>query len=437
MKGWSLIIKNKFAKNTLFILAEKGIALPLNFLAFVIVARQFGPFEFGVISFGLSMVALFAPFSKFAYETIITKHLSLGVPFASLFKVSFRLRLIGSFIVFAGLMGTVFFTLDSPSLITFIGILGLTIFLDAFIIYDSFFQSILKSQYSGYSRGISLIVGSALRIWIALIWTDLLLIALTFIVERIFTILLMYYFYTKNHDGFSHQNSSPISAKVLFRESLPLILTNLLILINFKIDQVMIQYFMGNEAVGVYASAVRFSEVWYMIPTAIMASYFPFITQNIENESLILKTLLRISLFLVLTSVGIAVLTTLISGPLVNIVLGKSYYESASVIEIHIWASLFFFAGHPVSKVLIAKNKTWINFTGKFAAVILNIGLNLWLIPTYGINGAAIATLISYALGYYFYYFFFVETRQLIWRITTEPIRMIYRGMGSRPGSGS
>jgi len=418
---------NKFNKNTLFILGEKVIALPLNFLTFIILARYLGLEKFGLMSFGLSILALFAPFSQFAYDTILTKYLSDGVSFKAIVKNAIPLRLLGSSIVYTAIVGLIYLTQQESQIFWFLSIVSLTIFLDSFLIYDSYFQSKLKSKFTTGVRTFAIIVGCSARILLAINGGSLMLIGISFVGEKLIILLLMWLTSKKVIATETVNEKIAPLPMVLFKESLPLIITNILILINFKIDQILIEYFMTTSDVGIYAGAVRFSEVWYMIPTALMASYFPFLSVNIADESLVMKTVLKVSKYLIYISLGIAVVISCTSGFFIDILLGQQYIQTSAILNLHIWASIFFFAGHPISKLLIAKGKTWINLVGKFISAIINFVLNWILIPMNGLQGAAIATLVSYAVGYYFYYFFFSETRPIIWKISKEPFVHIYK----------
>jgi O-antigen/teichoic acid export membrane protein len=360
MISWNSIVANKYNKNTLFILAEKGVSLPFNFITFIILARQFGPTEFGLMSYGLSLVAILAPLSKFAYDTVITKYLSMGYSIPDLLKTSIKLRVLGSLSVMSFLIGYALIFIDNPSLEFFVILVSITIIIEVFTLYDSVFQVQLRSQYSSYAQSTSLIIGSSVRICIALSNPDIILIGWSLVGERVISVAMRWYFYQTNTSLPKSTKVNNLYSKELFIESLPLILTNLLILINFKADQILIAYFMNESAVGIYAAAVRYSEVWYMIPIALMTSYFPYISKNIDQESLVRKTIIRLSSSLTWAAVFIAICTSLLGPWLIEILFGKSYEEAAIVLSIHIWASVFFFLGHPMSKVLIAKKKTWI-----------------------------------------------------------------------------
>lgn len=66
-------------------------------------------------------------------------------------------------------------------------------------------------------------------------------------------------------------------AKSLLHESWPLILSGLSIILYMKTDLVMLGSIVGEEAVGIYSSATKISEIWYFIPNIIIASVSPSI----------------------------------------------------------------------------------------------------------------------------------------------------------------
>jgi polysaccharide transporter, PST family len=79
-----------------------------------------------------------------------------------------------------------------------------------------------------------------------------------------------------------------------------------------------------------------------------------------------------------------------------------------------VWASLFVFFGYVANKVLLIENLSKLILFKEVLGAIINISLNILLIPTYGLMGAAIATLISYSIAFVFSLILFKRTRFLI-----------------------
>jgi O-antigen/teichoic acid export membrane protein len=186
----------------------------------------------------------------------------------------------------------------------------------------------------------------------------------------------------------------------VLKDSWPLMLSVLAITIYMKIDQVIIRNMLDEKQVGYYAAAVRLTEAWYFIPAAIVTSLFPAILNAKQaDERIYMNRLQKLYDLLVLIAVGIALPVTIFSKEIVVILLGSDYINSAAVLTIYIWGSVAVFLGIASNQYLVTENFTHISFYRTLAGVIINIILNLMLIPIIGILGSALATLFSYTLS--------------------------------------
>jgi O-antigen/teichoic acid export membrane protein len=179
-----------------------------------------------------------------------------------------------------------------------------------------------------------------------------------------------------------------------------------------RIDQVMIGSMLDNEAVGIYSVAVKLSETWYFIPMMISTSVFPAILKaRKKSQELYLKRIQTLfdafTWFTIIIALGVSLLSPFI----IDILYGDKFASAATVLSIHIWAGVFVFLGVASSKYLIAENITRITFYRTIAGAIINILLNLIFIPTYGIIGVAVATVISYAASAFISNAFYKNSR--------------------------
>jgi O-antigen/teichoic acid export membrane protein len=186
----------------------------------------------------------------------------------------------------------------------------------------------------------------------------------------------------------------------MLQDSWPLILSGVMVTIYMKIDQVMLGNMANAQAVGNYAAAVRFSEIWYFIPMAVCSSVFPAIIRakqrSREEYYARLQQLYDLMAWIAL---AIAIPMTFASVPLLTTLLGKEFAEAGQILAWHIWASPFVFLGVAQSQWLMAENFTHLSFAKTSLGAITNILLNLVLIPPYEGVGAAIATMISYGVS--------------------------------------
>jgi O-antigen/teichoic acid export membrane protein len=185
-------------------------------------------------------------------------------------------------------------------------------------------------------------------------------------------------------------------ARSIFKDSWPLMLSGAAISIYMKIDQVMIGNILGEKQVGLYAAAVKISEIWYFIPVLICASVFPAIVNAKNDPPLYKKRLHNLYWLMFILAASLAVPISILARPLVRIIFGQGYLPAAGALQIHIWAGIGIFLAVALSQYLLSENLNIINFVMTLSSAVLNIILNLFLIKSWGINGAAFATLISY-----------------------------------------
>jgi polysaccharide transporter, PST family len=152
----------------------------------------------------------------------------------------------------------------------------------------------------------------------------------------------------------------------------------------------------GDKAVGIYSAATRISEVWYFIPMAVSSSVMPSIFKAKEiSEELYYRRIGELNRGLVWLSIAVAIIMTFLSKSIILMLFGDGYIESANILSVHVWASVFVFTGVATSGWFIAENLTYLTLYRTLTGAVVNVILNAILIPIYGGIGAAIATVIA------------------------------------------
>jgi O-antigen/teichoic acid export membrane protein len=189
--------------------------------------------------------------------------------------------------------------------------------------------------------------------------------------------------------------------------------------VYLKIDQVMLKHMAGNSEVGVYSVAVSFSEASYFIPIAIANSFFPkLIAEREQSELKYEESLLNLLRLLLGFSILLIGAVWLLSGPMIGLVMSEEFSSVEYLLKIHVLATLFIFLRALVSKWIILEGLYKFSAISQGGGALLNVILNLLLIPHYGATGAAWATVLSYGFASYFVFFFFKETRYIFDKLT-------------------
>jgi O-antigen/teichoic acid export membrane protein len=154
----------------------------------------------------------------------------------------------------------------------------------------------------------------------------------------------------------------------------------------------------------------------------VTSSLFPAIVNAKKiSEALYLQRLQRLYTFMIWMAISIAIPMTFLNEWLIVLLYGEAYRAAGQVLEIHIWAGVFVFLGVGFGRYLITENMTKIYFYRTATGAFLNIILNYFLIPFYGISGAAISTLLAQAITNYVYDIFNKELHQQL-KLKTKAI---------------
>jgi O-antigen/teichoic acid export membrane protein len=412
----------KYFKNTSWLFGEKILRMIVGLFVGIWVARYLGPERFGLFSYAQSFVGLFTAIATLGLDGIVVRELVKDESRRDeLIGTAFWLKVMGAFGVLIILAIAVNFTSNDSYTNTLVFIIASATIFQSFNVIDMYFQSKVLSKYVVYANIISLFISSLVKIILILNKAPLIAFAWIVVFDSFVLACGYIYFFMKNNLSFKIQNLkfNKITAVSLLKDSWPLILSSMLIAVYMKIDQIMIKEMIGSEAVGQYSAAVRLSEAWYFIPMVIASSLFPaIINAKKQSEELYYARLQKLYDIMVWMAIAIALPMTFLSDWVIYILYGEQYNQAGSVLIIHIWAGIFVNFSIISGRWYINENLVYLAFCRNISGVIINIGLNLWLIPRYGIQGAAIATLISYFIANYLFDLLNKQTRKVFYQKT-------------------
>ncbi len=410
----------KIIGNTGWLFTEKIVQMFLGLLVGVWITRYLGPERFGRLNYAIAIVGLFLPFAKLGLDSIAIRNLARDPECKNeTLGTSLFLRLIGSALTFFIVLGviTVSTSSENPNYwetIWLVGIAASGTIIQSFEVIDYWFQSQVQSKYSVLARNSAYVLINGVKVILIQMKAPLIAFAIAMVVEYGLSAIGLIIAYRFSGNLIQAWKVNLHHAKSLLQDSWPLILSGIVIMIYMRIDQVMLGQIVGEKSVGIYSAAVKISELWYFVPNAIVNSVFPSIVQAKEiGEVVYYRRLQHLFTTVTLLAYSVAIPITFLATPIVTLIYGESYAEAGAILNIHIWAGLFVSLG--------VARETWITTEGlmKFSAVtsaigaIVNIILNLILIPQYGGLGAAIATVIAQIVASYAIGAFYLPTRRI------------------------
>lgn len=365
------------------------------------VARYLGPEQFGTLNYAIAFVVLFTAFSTLGLDGIVVRGIVHDPDSANeVLGSTFVLKLIGGVVALA-LTVTIISMIRPEDNLTrwLVGIIAAGMIFQAFDAIDFWFQSQVLSKFTVIAKSTAFVLANIGKVILILTGASLIAFAWIALAEIVMGAMGLIIVYRTRGYALLKWRVRLGRAKSLLKDSWPLIFSVIFVMIYMKIDQIMLGEMVGNEAVGIYSAAVRLSEAWYFIPTAIAASVFPAIIEAKKiSEKLYNSHLQKLYNLMTWMAVSIALPVTFFAGYIIQILYGEKYAGAGTVLAIHIWAGVFVFLSVASGRYLLTENYTRLFFFRNSIGAAVNILLNFALIPKYGINGAAIATFVSYSL---------------------------------------
>ena len=414
--------KRDFITNTSWIMSERIISMVVTFVLTILVARVLGPEDYGLLSYALSLVTLFAAAGHVGLNGIVVRELvKVSGEREKILGTSFVIK-VGGYLVGAFLLMMYALFYEGYDSIEFWLIVFslISLIFSPFGVVEYWFHANLKADLSFRARMLALSITSVLKIVLIISAAPVIMYAILHSVNALLVavalVLLLYFRYGMSVLGWKFDRQI---ARELWSRGWLIYLGSVFAAIYLKIDQVMIKWFVGGDAVGIYAVASMMSEAWYFVPVAIMSSVFPSLIRLHETDTgqfknrmqQVIDLLFMVSLLLV---VGVIIFAQFL---MVHI-FGSEYEASVSILMIHICAAPFIFMRAAFSRWLLIEDAVIYSVWTHGLGAIMNVVVNAILIPRFGVEGAAWATVLSYAMASYISLLFPSRTRPVFWMMT-------------------
>jgi O-antigen/teichoic acid export membrane protein len=414
----------KIISNTSWLFADRLFRMLFSLIVGVWMARYLGPENFGILNYVISFTSLFFSIATLGLDSVIV-HKLIKDPESEKTTLGtiFTFQFLGGLIAYTILYFSVhLINANQQLVISMTLIYGFVLLLKSFEVFKYWFESKLQSKLSVWAENV--VYFAFIIVKIIFLISGVSLITLTYIVliEAILTAFSLFLIYVNKYGSIKLWNFSINHGIFFLKDSWPFIISGIAVVVYTRIDSVMLGQMLGNKSVGIYSVALRISEIWYFIPMTIVASAFPsIIASKLTSEEVYINNFKKLFRVLFLIAFFIAVCTTLFAKITIALLYGDKYIESASLLIIQTWSGIFVFLGVAGGRWFLAENLQGLLIYRTILGAITNIGLNIVLIPKYGIHGAAFATLISQAVANLFSNFFGKKSRQLF-RMQIESI---------------
>tara|TARA_Y100000310_G_scaffold311422_2_gene357686 strand:+ start:85 stop:1575 length:1491 start_codon:yes stop_codon:yes gene_type:complete len=402
----------RLVKGTFLIFISGTLAALLSYLLRLFLARTFSVEEYGLI---YAIVALFSFFSIFVGLGMNSSLIRFATEFKfkkQFDKIKNSIIIIAIFQFLIALFISIIFIIFSKQIAehylhskdTFV----LIILFALFFILNPLFNLLKESfrvfkKIKFYSLADVLYPASILLLTLILVSVGLGLysVFIAHIISIFFLIIFFYFLFTKKvFPKFTKLRFEfdYILTKKLFKFGFPLLMAGTFGIVYGKIDTILISLFLSLRDVGLYSAAYPTVGAMWGIASALIVVLFPLVSEMwIKKEfNKIRKGLDKLYTYSLLVVFPVTLILFLFPEVVLNVLFGEKFASASSVLRILSFAI--------VLQVLIKINNTFLisidlpKYSAKYTIYggIMNLGGNLLLIPVFGINGAAVSTLLAF-----------------------------------------
>ena len=394
----------KIFKNMGWLAIAEAVSSFLKVFLLIYVARVLGPTNFGQFSFALAFGGFFSVIYDFGLSLLVIKEFSHEEQKNEQVASFFISKILASILAFVFIIiGSIFITAQEQTRII-IAILGLYLIFSNFsdFIY-AFFRARQKMKYEAIFKVVQTLTITALAFFVLNIAPSPLNLSYIYLASSFLIFLSVFIFYNFYFKPNIVVNYSLV--KNIFYNSIPLGASIIFISIYNSMDSVVMGYLGQIEQTGWYNAAYKIIAAAILPGTIIAQSFYPALSnackQSMDNFKKILYLQLSITTMLALPLMAGGMM---LAPYIIDFFYDPMFAPATNAFKILLLMAGLIYVFNPFTYALIALGKQKSVFVSTLWGGIANLILNILLIPKYSLNGAAVATVISYIIASFMLY---------------------------------
>lgn len=406
----------KIINNIGWLIFDKVFILLLQFFVGVKIANYYGATLFGQYSYAISLVAFSNIFFELINSRVLKKYYTKNNFNILVFNTNFFKNSIAIILFFIPIIYKFFYKIDNTLFCLLLLLCLDNVLMTATSGIENFFEYKLEAKRIVISNNIVKIISYFLQYICMILNKGIIFIAIVRCIGSLIRVIILKYQYNSSYLGKLENKSVKLDIKLIVKiidESKYLWFSFVSFLIYTQTDRLMINHYLGVEEVGVYTIGMQLSNILAILIGPIQNSLFPKFLELYRNDYQKYYNFYKLTNTIITQFYLIITLISIIVVKYTFKYVYSSQYDGAILIYSILAFSVFIKAnGSLQTSHMTIKNITKKSFYKTLVSLILNIILNILLIPKYGINGAAIATLITQFIALFLIDFFIKEYQE-------------------------
>lgn len=392
----------RIAKNTLWLFLGESIGRLIRFWIVIYAARVLGAAEYGVFSYALTIAAFATIFADIGISALLTRETSRQPEQEQrLFSIGFVAKTI-----LVALVALLLF-ISLPLINEVPGIEALLFLIVGMFAFDSFREfafGMLRAREAMHIEAITKILMNifitGLGFWALAYEATAYALTLSYVLGAGIGCVGIFVLLRKNLRSFSFSLFNAKDVLSIIKLAWPIGILQLLGAIMINTDMAMLGWWRSPEELGYYGAAQKIILLLYVLPTLLASALFPTFARLAHSDQAGFRAVFEKGVALALGfALPIAVGTAVLASDIMKLLFSVEYLPGSTALLLLAGTLIFVFPSTIFSNALFAYNKQRSFLWLSGASIALNAIGNAFLIPRFGIEGAAVATLIANSIS--------------------------------------
>lgn len=404
------------AKNTLFMTGASVLQKVISFVYFTLIARSIGVEGTGKYFLALSFTTIFVVLVDLGMTNVLVREASrVRENVQKYLSTVLAVKLVLGVLSYGAVVAVSLWLYPDSELRNMIWLSGVTMLFDSFnlTVYgvlralgDLRFESISITA----SQFLSLLLGGVFLFF----HLPLIFLILAFTIPSACNAVYASVTIYKRFHFVPYPKFDAKTFWFLWGITLPFALAAIFARVYGYIDSLLLKEMMGSEAVGYYSTPYKITFAFQFIPLALTAALYPRLSEYYLHTKTKFVTVLHDSIkYLLVVAMPISVGIAVLARPIILFLFTEEFLPSVLPLQILIVSLIFSFLSFPLGAALNASDRQKTQTTIVGVVMVVNIIMNLLLIPSIGVSGAAVSALVGNFLLTFLGYIFMAQSIEL------------------------
>ena len=383
--------------NSGWLLFDKLVRVLLVLMVSVWVARYLGPSQFGELSYILAYISFFQVVASLGMDGVVVREIAQDKARASeILGTAFILRLItGIFCWIAAIGSMVVMNGWHDKSVWLVALAGGTLIFQSADTIDLWFQSQSQSKRTVVAKLIALLFSNGIKVVLIVIEAPLIAFAASMAVDVLMAAVGLIFAY-RAFPCIGKWNRTKQQGQRLIYESWPFMAAGFMNIIQARIEFILIKSMLGVEALGQYAAALRFMELFDVAGVVVAMSVFPKLASlPFEKKNAALRKIYLLMFLIYLASLPCMVIIWWFMG----YAYGYEYAIAKSIFLFMALRPLLTYLGVTRGMAINISRKNIYSFYCSLVGAVASFAIGFLLIPNFGLLGAVASATLSYIIA--------------------------------------